>query len=319
MDEELKFDDDEIEVLDFSNDIPPKIDNKTPEEIEILDFDDEVKPLKENDIINKVTPQDKVEPVKIEVLTEEVTKQANENLKLNEQLINSIDEIDNKIEKHNKETNVSNRTLLTEDNDTTKNSELLNLNIDKTDTKENIEPKKKTKRKLKVRSIIAGILILGILISVIIALPKINEYVNEQARKEHESANNTPANDNFKSNIDIKEVLTKISEYKSYKYETTNDILTKDKNNNPLTIKTSYTYLFNETKFSVDINKIVSDFTYKSKDFYEKLDDVYNLYVNDITTDTYTKRITTDEEFNKLQNIYPNVINYLSNNYKINK
>ena len=86
-----------------------------------------------------------------------------------------------------------------------------------------------------------------------------------------------------------------------------------------MSIKNNYVYSFNETKFEVYINKIVADFSYEVKDYYEKLDDVYNLYINDITTKTYTKKKTTVEEYDKLVNILPNMINYLMENYIVSE
>ena len=38
-----------------------------------------------------------------------------------------------------------------------------------------------------------------------------------------------------------------------------------------------------------------------------------------ITTKTYTKKNTTGEEFDKLTNMFPNMINYLINNYNVSK
>lgn len=316
MDKEVNFNDDELEILDFS------IDNEPPKEInedvEILDFDDEIEETIDfyEDNIDKSSKQEIQPEIEIIDIVDNISSISNNSISTEEQPkeevnINDevIDSISNELE------NTLNRIILTEEQPQIKNSDILNnnFNIGKDEKQATVVTHK---RKLKLKSVFIGLLILIILVSVIIFLPKINEYVNNNAIQNENIEKNTN-NESYKSNIDVKSVLTKIKDYKNYKYQNTNDILTKDKNNNPLTIKSSYSYLFNETKLSVEINKEVADFSYVSKDYYEKLDDVYNLYVNDITTNTYTKKTSTVEEFESLQNIYPNVINYLIDNYKI--
>ena len=185
----------------------------------------------------------------------------------------------------------------------------------------NEKKEEKTEKVKSGKSIFVGILIFVILIGAIFSLPFLNEYVNKKTRENY-NQNNFNSNTNntskeFKSNIDITNTLNTIKEYRNYKYQNINDIYTKDNQNQPLSIKNSYSYLFNETKFGIEINKTVADFSYETKDYYEKLDEKYNLYINDITTKTYSVKDTTVDEFNNIYNMYPKMLDYLISNYKL--
>ena len=187
-------------------------------------------------------------------------------------------------------------------------------------TKKNGEKKEKNNR---VKTIFVGLFIFAILMGAIIALPFLNEYITTKENKNNNSnvtnQNSTPTSGNqeFESNLDVTKALTTIKDYKNYQYQNMNNVYTKDNKNQPLSIKNNYTYLFNETKFGIEINKVVSDFSYDTKDYYEKLDDKYNIYLNDITTKTYSKKNTTVEEFNNISNMYPKMMEYLISNYKL--
>lgn len=359
MEENPKKIEDEVEILDFDDDIiidePSKEDNIVIEEI-IPEVEKERKEIIEPIEIEEIkidsddnTIQNPVfEEVKPNIEEKEVpitTENNNTNL-LNEDLNIKSTNISNEMKNETLDIpnttteNISNTNLLNEalnitntSNDKSNDKE---VKIETSDPvkKENVfidnnikEPKPiKEKTKGRGKTIFVGILIFAILLGVIIALPFINDYVNKKENIQiinnndnNDNNNSTNTTQDFKSNIDVKKALESIKNYKNYQYQNINIISIKDNTEQLMTIKNNYVYNFNETMFEVLINKTVVDFSYEVKDYYEKLDDVYNLYVNDITTKAYTKKNTTKEEFDSIINIFPNMINYLIENYNVNE
>ncbi len=330
----LIIDDDDIEILDFDDDIideSPKviIEDIEPEVIEIID--DDVEPVKIEEL-----QQPKIEPVL------EIQQTVEEEFPVS----HDADDTEGNIVEQIPNTELLNETLNINTNNETsvEQTPIINTNIvekvkpdvpateTKTieeDTKEenvlknNEIPEEKNitvKKKIKWKSVILGILIFGALLGTIIALPFISDHVNRKASSQN--LNQTEGNTNstteeVNSNIDVKKALQGIKDYKNYQYQNINTISTKDNTEQLMSIKNNYIYSFNETRFEIYINKTVADFSYEIKDYYEKLDDVYNLYINDVTTKTYTKKNTTVEDFDKLTNMFPNMINYLINNYNV--
>lgn len=356
--EKILFDDDGIEILDFDDDIieeSPILEetlvSQNNEEKE-LPFVEIPMFTEETYSFETVNVDDEVVDV-IELPQIEIPKIEQED-RFDESIVQNVkEEIDNnsvQIPIMEEETNISDESIeVKSDNvEIVSNSELLNqtLRLNKeeiqnakvsndiiednipVDTKTEDSKKvkeKKQKRKFSKRgkSILSGILIFIILFAVIITLPFMSSIVNKRTTKEQNnqiSNNNTNTiNKEFKSNIDVKKKLEQIKQYKNYQYQNINIISTKDNKEQLMSIKNNYIYNFNETKFEVYANKVIADFPYETKDYYEKLDDVYNLYIDDITTKTHNKRNTTSEEFNKIINIYPNVINYLIENYNVSE
>ena len=295
--------------------LPKRIDD---EELEILDFDDDIEELPKVEVEN------------------------NQNLNNDDVSIDDIIDIDDETLKkiNSQEPAFENSVISKEVSEPIQESveELPTVEITSIITpqpksiieepiKEEIQPEIKEEKKEKHKrgkAIFVGIFIFAILMGAIIALPFLNDYVNSRSNTLGSNTNKqnnetTKENEEFESNIDVTSVLTSIKDYKNYQYQNMNDVYTKDNKNQPLSIKNNYTYLFNETKFGIQINKVVADFSYDTKDYYEKLDEKYNLYVNDITTKTYTVQNTTVEEFDNIYNMFPKMIDYLIANHKVVK
>ncbi|MBE6153020.1 MAG: hypothetical protein E7166_02160 [Firmicutes bacterium] len=282
MEEKPKIiiDDDDIEILDFDDDIVDESpENKIIPEEEFIIYD----------VTNEI---DNIEPVKEETNDKEIQQTSNTSL-LN-QALNSNNE----------------------------NKVLINEEVFKKETPKvvkDVKPKS-LKQKSNSKRTIVGILIFVILLGTIISLPFISNYFNT-INKNNKSNNTTNVSnvikENYKSNIDVEKSLQTINNYKNYQYKNINIITTKDNTGQLMSIKNNYTYSFNETKFELYVNKTVVDFSYEIRDYYEKLDNVYNLYINDVTTNTYSKRNTTIDEFDKIINMFPNAINYLMRNYSV--
>jgi len=325
MEEKPKFiiDDDDIEILDFDDD---EIIDESPntEEIIIEDIITEPDVIEETNNINVIKD---TKPLNVEEIdTKEIIEPVEiPNPTIEEPTVTNNYSIDNDQQASN--TSLLNQTLNIED----KNENQVTINNvfedeeAKTIIKE-IPQESKTKiekeekqQKGRFKTIIVGILIFVVLLGAIIALPFISSYVNTKENTQKSNNENKDINtiEKFVSNIDVEQVLQNIKDYKNYQYQNINIISTKDNTEQLMSIKNNYTYGFNETKFEVHINKTVADFSYEAKDYYEKLDNVYHLYINDITTKTYTKKNTTVDEFNKIASIFPNMINYLMRNYSV--
>lgn len=309
-----RIDDEELEILDFDDDIEelPKVEVENNQNLnnddvsidDIIDIDDETlkkinsqEPAFENSVISKEVSepiQESVEELPTVEITSIITPQPKSIIE---------EPIKEEIQPEIKE-----QPLFV-------NEQVLDNN--------KIKEEKKEKHK-RGKAIFVGIFIFAILMGAIIALPFLNDYVNSRSNTLGSNTNKqnnetTKENEEFESNIDVTSVLTNVKDYKNYQYQNMNDVYTKDNKNQPLSIKNNYTYLFNETKFEIEINKIVADFSYDTKDYYEKLDEKYNLYVNDITTKTYTVQNTTVEEFDNIYNMFPKMIDYLIANHKVVK
>lgn len=250
---------------------------ETIEEIEIIDFDDDIIDDKTSEIEIIEEPQD-IKP-KIEKKKESTKEKVVENKK--------VEKKENTKEKNNIK-----------------------------------EPKKKEKKSIK--PIIISTLVFLLLFGVVFALPFISDYFESKKKTttnttQNNNTNNKDNNEisNYKSGIDVTKSLEDIKDMKSYTYENYIDVYVKDNKNQTLTIKNNYTYSFNETKYKIKMNKIVADFSYDTTDYYEKLDDNYYFYINDITTKEYNKEDINLDKFNILYNVYGNTINYLINNYEI--
>ena len=350
MEEKPKQIDDDIEILDFDDDIiidePPKVKPEIieeiipePEIIELSEVKQETKPEVIKPIqIEEIKPIEKEEPIKVPEPLEPINKVNNIEPIKNTDLLNKELKIETSKEpevkpKINdevitpKEEPIVNRAIVEEPKPevSQKTSDPIKKEVFVDDKVLDEKPKTNNsgakKQKGRGRAIFIGILIFAILLGAIIALPFLNDYVNKRQNSSNlnqvENNSNKTTTEEFKSNIDVGKALSSIKDYKNYQYQNINTISTKDNTEQLLTIKNNYIYNFNETKFEVSINKVVADFSYDVKDYYEKLDDVYNLYINDITTKSYNKRTTTEEEFNNLINIFPNMINYLMGNYKV--
>ena len=327
----------EPEIIEI-NDVEPQ-ENKIPEPIEIEDFNEqkeEIKPIEINPVIENVADFKKENLVEKPEIKTTFPKEE-PNIK-NSVLLNQALNVDKKPSFPNEE-NTAKVNTNTKQEDETKSLNKAIIEEPKSKAPEPntqvfvnekvVENKKETSKNDKIKqnkgrgkAIFIGILIFAILLGTIIALPFLNDYINNNQINGNSIQNQTnnisnTSTEEFKSNIDVSEALEEVKDYKNYQYQNINTISTKDNTDQILSLKNSYTYLFNETKFNIKINKVVADFTYDVEDYYEKLDETYNLYINDITTKTYTKNITTKEEFDMISNIFPNMINYLINNYKI--
>lgn len=322
----LIIDDDDIEILDFNDDIieeSPEIEEiiikdvvSKPESIEINEESINVEPIQEEVVSTVINPvEDKIntqieQNINVQNNIEQVsnTNLLNQALSINDEAEQSID-IDEKVD--------------TNQNSVVNEEKQEQVFIDNKVTEEKSKPKKnKDKTNSKWKSILLGVLIFVSLFVAIIALPFISNHVNKKASSQNINQTGGNANsttEEFKSNIDVKKALQSIKDYKNYQYQNINTISTKDNTEQLMSIKNNYIYSFNETRFEVYINKTVADFSYEIKDYYEKLDDIYNLYINDVTTKTYTKKNTIVEDFDKLTNMFPNMINYLINNYNVSE
>lgn len=302
--DKLIIDDDDLEILDFDDDII----DESPEIEEIIIEDIPQKSTNEIPTIEEEIVS--TEPIKAE--EPQLTKED-----INSQL-NDIEEISN-TDLLNKTLNIDNNVQIETNIIEEPKKEIF---VDEKILTEQSKTKKREKKSNnRLKTTLIGVLIFIILTGVIIALPFISSFVNSDKnnKQENNTNNNSATTQEFKSNIDVKKALEDIKEYKNYQYQNMNIISTKDNTEQLVTIKNNYIYSFNETKFEIAINKTVADFTYELKDYYEKLDDVYNLYINDVTTNTYTKRNTTVDEFNKLSNVFPSMIDYLINNYNLHE
>jgi len=318
------IDDDDIEILDFDDDIA----EESPEIEEIIIED--VEPIQEQVIFpveeKKDNNQEITESPIIQEKPEEPIQDELEISVIEEQTPKKT-EIENK--EHVSNTDLLNHTLRLNKSDlidnNTDNDEHDKVNKNILSDRDSVKEVNKTikKGKIKWKSVILGIFIFAMLFGAIIALPFISNYVHKKElnkQNNSEPINNiSSTNEEFRSNIDVKKALNGIKDYRNYQYQNINAISTKDNTEQLISIKNNYVYSFNETKFEVYINKIVADFSYEIKDYYEKLNDDYNLYINDITTKTYTKKNTAAEEFDRLISVFPNMINYLINNYNVSE
>ena len=189
----------------------------------------------------------------------------------------------------------------------------------------NFSEKKDSSKNKNIKSSIVMIIVFILLIGSIVALPYVTEFfeniktINSTPNvnsAQKENIDNTKE-DNFVSNIDVFQSLNNIKDIKSYMYENTIDIYVKDDNNETVSIKNNNVYSFNETKYKIETNKLMADFSYESIDYYEKLDDVYYEYLYDITTKEYTKTEIILDKFNIIYNIFSNMINYIIDDYTI--
>ncbi|MBQ7140257.1 MAG: hypothetical protein IJO32_01985 [Bacilli bacterium] len=256
------------------------------EEIEIIDFDDDVKSNDKTSEIEIIEEPQEIEP-KTEEKKESIKKDSTK-----EKIVENKQSIKNETSKKESKTN----------------------------------EKKQIKEKKSIKPVIISILVFLLLFGVVFALPFISDYFEAQKNPTNKNHNNTNLNNNnennneisnYKSGIDVSESLEKIKSMKSYTYENHIDVYVKDNKNETLTIKNNYTYSFNETKYKVEMNKVVADFSYDTVDYYEKLDDNYYFYINDITTKEYNKENVNLDKFNILYNVYGNTINYLINNHEV--
>lgn len=283
------------------------------EELEILDFDDDIDELPKVELETKKELNDDISIDDIVDIDEKTLYQINNQIEVDDiekqDITPTINELPNTIIEEPINEKVLQEVSYVEQIPTTNESVI-----------ENDEKKHKKEKNKRGKAIFAGIFIFVILMGAIISLPFLNEYV---INKENSNSNNINQNNTsvgkqeFKSNIDVKKALNHIKDYNNYQYQNLSNVYTKDNKNQPLSIKTNYTYLFNETKFEIETNKVVADFSYDTKDYYEKLDDKYNIYLNDITTKTYSMKDTTKDEFVSLSSMYPKMMEYLISNYKI--
>ena len=190
---------------------------------------------------------------------------------------------------------------------------------------QNIGDKKDPNKVKNIKPIIVMVIVFVLLMSSVVALPYVTEYFENLKNQSNTPSINTKPKENtnnkegeiFTSNIDVGKSLNNIKEVKSYMYDNTVDIYLKDDNNETVSIKNNNIYSFNETKYKIETNKIISDFSYESVDYYEKLDDTYYEYLHDLTTKEYTKTETSSDKFNVIYNIFPNMINYIIEDYTI--
>jgi len=194
-----------------------------------------------------------------------------------------------------------------------------NINQEKIDVKNDGNVASSNKK--NTASIIIIIFILILLISIVFALPYIKEFLEPDKKSVNnqtiETIKTNKLNKKYVSNIDVKTELLKIRDIKSYMYQNVINIYVENKNSKKDIIKNDYKYLFNETKYKVEINKIDSNNSYEVIDYYEKLDDVYIIYTQDSENKNYAKSETTLDKFNFAYDIFPNVIDYLVENYEI--
>ena len=254
---------------------------------------------------------------------------------------NSI--VSNPKEKVIKKEVVKEKEIVEKSDNSKQNNESKNTSNEKTDTKEenqkndttvsnndNVVVKEVVVKKRSVLPTIIMIFVFILLIGAIFALPYINEYFETgklpgSSNKNSNTNTDTPIDNTqekeeektFSSGIDVKEVLSDIKNIKSYKYENLTSVYVTDEKNEKFTMENNLTYSFNDTKYKIDMNINIADFKYNVTDFYEKLDDKYYIYQNDITTNKYNKDELNQDKFNTIYNLFNNTINYLETNYEI--
>ncbi len=286
--------------------------NNTNDEIEILDFNDSNASL-DNSQNNVV--QSEVEDISNTDNEHNVKAQSDDNKPIEKVIKKET------VKKTITEQKVQNNKNNNSNNKEAKEKAKENKNSNNTPNN-NVVVKEVVVKKKSIASIIVMIIVFLLLIGAIFALPYVTEFLeknkagNTQTSNNTETTqteeNNTTENDNdFKSDIDVEKVLTEIKDIKSYSFENVTDVYVKDKNSETLSIKNDNIYSFNETKYKVEMNKLVADFSYDTVDYYEKLDNTYNSYLQDITTKEYTKSQITSDAFNAVYNLFADTIDYL--------
>lgn len=316
-----------------------KNNNSNNEEVEILDLNDndaslnETKEVNQDEIIDDVNEEIKKEE---KTETKKINTDSLENNSQKEEVKNSEVEVvvkenktnntDKQIEKTQKK--VDSKNVVEEANNKTDIEKADDKKLEETPKKEEVTKNEETLKKKSITSIIVLIIVFLLLIGAIFALPYINDYFDEKKLKVNNTDNSLNTNNtnetqdkenDIKTSIDIKSALSKIKDIKSYTYENEIDVYVKDKKEETLAIKNNNKYSFNETKYKVEINKVVADFSYDAIDYYEKINDNYYMYLNDMTTNEYTKSETTLEKFNVIYNIFSNTIEYLINDNEVIK
>lgn len=296
---EQETNEESIEVLDFEADTPDNIE-KTEESNNTNS--EETMNNKEENITNEKIQNSK--PKEEKVIKKEIIKEKVVNKNVEQKIDNPKQDKKNNSKKNSKE--------IKNNNDNTNNV-----------TKEIVVKKK------SVIPTLVMIFVFLLLIGSIFALPYINDYFESKKNQNNNTTNNTVSptqtddennnidDESFKSNIDIDAILNDIKDIKSYKYENLINVYVKDEKNETFTIKNNLIYSFNETKYKIETSKTIADFSYNTVDYYEKIDDKYYIYQNDITTNSYIKDELTQDKFNTIYNLFNNTINYLSDNYEI--
>lgn len=285
----------DVEILDF-NDSNASLDNNQDNVVQ-NEIVDEINPDKNNNV--EVHPTDnntKETVIKKETVKKIVTEQKVEDNKNN----------NNNSSNNDKEVKEKNSIDKTTNNNTPNN---------------NVVVKEVVVKKKSIASIIVMIIVFLLLILAIFALPYVTEFLDKDKAINNQTSNNTEQtnqenntienNGEFKSGIDVEKALTDVKDIKSYSFENVTDVYVKDKNSETLSIKNDNIYSFNETKYKIEMNKLVADFSYDTVDYYEKLDNTYNSYLQDITTKEYTKLEINVDGFNTIYNLFPNTIDYL--------
>ena len=284
----------DVEILDF-NDSNASLDNNQDNIIQ-NEVIDEVSPDKDNNIVNDTNDNiTKEKVIKKETVKKIVTEQKVEDNKSNNNSSNNDKKIKEKSNNNDK-----------------------NIN---TPSNNNVVVKEVVVKKKSIASIIVMIIVFLLLILAIFALPYVTEFLDKDKAINNQTSNNTEQtnqenntienNGEFKSGIDVEKALTDVKDIKSYSFENVTDVYVKDKNSETLSIKNDNIYSFNETKYKIEMNKLVADFSYDTVDYYEKLDNTYNSYLQDITTKEYTKSEINVDGFNTIYNLFPNTIDYL--------
>ena len=284
----------DVEILDF-NDSNASLDNNQDNIIQ-NEVIDEVSPDKDNNIVNDTNDNiTKEKVIKKETVKKIVTEQKVEDNKSNNNSSNNDKKIKEKSNNNDK-----------------------NIN---TPSNNNVVVKEVVVKKKNISSIIVMIIVFLLLILAIFALPYVTEFLDKDKANNIQTSNNAEQttqenntienNGEFKSGIDVEKALTDVKDIKSYSFENVTDVYVKDKNSETLSIKNDNIYSFNETKYKIEMNKLVADFSYDTVDYYEKLDNTYNSYLQDITTKEYTKSEINVDSFNTIYNLFPNTIDYL--------
>ena len=320
----------------------------TNQDFEVLDFDSAPSStsndnVSSDDIIEDVISENVKETNDGDILEEADNTTDDSISSISEETDNTTDNsiVSNPKEKVIKKEVVKEKEIVEKSDNSKKNNESENTSNEKRDTKEenqkndttvsnndNVVVKEVVVKKRSVLPTIIMIFVFILLIGAIFALPYINEYfeTGQLPGSSNKNSNTDTPIDNtqekdeektFSSGIDVKEVLSDIKNIKSYKYENLTSVYVTDEKNEKFTMENNLTYSFNDTKYKVDMNINIADFKYDVTDFYEKLDDKYYIYQNDITTNKYNKDELNQDKFNTIYNLFNNTINYLETNYEI--
>ncbi len=172
--------------------------------------------------------------------------------------------------------------------------------------------KKKRNNKNIIISILSIIIGITVVISGIFATKiMLNNKKQQELNRIKEDKNKE--REKIKNDININDELRNIIDINNYVF--TNSINVYTKNNENSIYKINNTISYNDNIYKIDKIQTIQNIDYKNTDYYAKVGEEYFEYINDLTSNTYTRNLIDENNFNS-RKIMNNFISYLLDNYK---